>query len=276
MKHAILAAIALAATATPAFAQDAQPFEGPFIGASAGWNRAEAAGRTEGGQPLDGEAARDSVVIGAFAGYDHKVVDRVVLGAEAGFSIALDDSSAGRSAGNQITLDERYSFDLTGRAGYLVTDDVLIYARGGYANSRVRTEIEQAGGVATRSDNRDGWLVALNGMKTALEQRDHEAFSAYIDFDKLRSSLREELAAQAAINAAESDNPFEQMGIAAGAAIADPLIDRLVTPTAIRIAFERRTSEQPKNSSDDMFGNLASEGTIERSGFGSFKLVTKE
>ena len=159
MKHAILAAIALAATATPAFAQDAQPFEGPFIGASAGWNRAEADGRTEGGQPLDGEAARDSVVIGAFAGYDHKVVDRVVLGAEAGFSIALDDSSAGRSAGNQITLDERYSFDLTGRAGYLVTDDVLIYARGGYANSRVRTEIEQAGGVATRSDNRDGWLV---------------------------------------------------------------------------------------------------------------------
>lgn len=159
MKHAILAAIALAATATPAFAQDAQPFEGPFIGASAGWNRAEAAGRTEGGQPLDGEAARDSVVIGAFAGYDHKVVDRVVLGAEAGFSIALDDSSAGRSAGNQITLDERYSFDLTGRAGYLVTDDVLIYARGGYANSRVRTEIEQAGSIATRSDNRDGWLV---------------------------------------------------------------------------------------------------------------------
>jgi len=159
MKHAILAAIALAATATPAFAQDAQPFEGPFIGASASWNRAEAAGRTEGGQPLDGEVARDSVVIGAFAGYDHKVLDRVVLGAEAGFSIALDDSSAGRSAGNQITLDERYSFDLTARAGYLVTDDVLIYARGGYANSRVRTEIEQAGSIATRSDNRDGWLV---------------------------------------------------------------------------------------------------------------------
>lgn len=71
-------------------------------------------------------------------------------------------------------------------------------------------------------------LVALNGMKSALEQRDHEAFSAYIDFDKLRASLREELAAQAAINAAESDNPFEQMGIAAGAAIADPLIDRLL------------------------------------------------
>lgn len=119
-------------------------------------------------------------------------------------------------------------------------------------------------------------LVALNGMKTALEQRDHEAFSAYIDFDKLRASLREELAAQAAIHAAESDNPVEQMGIAAGAAIADPLIDRLVTPTAIRVAFERRASEQPGNGSDDMFGNLASEGTIDRSGFGSFKLVTKE
>lgn len=159
MKYAILAAVVLAATANPAFAQDAEPFEGPFIGASAGWNRGETSGRTEGGQLLDGEFTRDSVVIGAFAGYDHKVLDRVVLGAEAGFSVALDDSSAGLSAGNRVTLDERYSFDLTARAGYLVTDDVLIYARGGYANSRVRTEIEQAGSIATRSDNRDGWLV---------------------------------------------------------------------------------------------------------------------
>lgn len=159
MKYSTLAAIVLTATATPAFAQDSEPFEGPFIGASAGWNRSEASGRAEGGQPLDGEIARDSALIGAFAGYDHKVLDRVVIGAEAGFSFALDDSSSGRSTGNRITLDERYSFDLTARAGYLVTEDVLIYARGGYANSRVRTELEQVSGIVTRSDNRDGWLV---------------------------------------------------------------------------------------------------------------------
>lgn len=119
-------------------------------------------------------------------------------------------------------------------------------------------------------------IVALNGMKTALEQRDHEAFSSYVDFDQLRASLREELAAQAAINAAESDNPLEQMGIAAGAAIADPLIDRLVTPTAIRIAFERRAAQEPQSEETDFFGNLLSDGAIERSGFGTFKLVTKE
>lgn len=159
MKYATLAAAVLAATAPPAFAQDAEPFEGPFIGASAGWNRGETSGRTEGGRLLDGEVTRDSVSIGAFAGYDHKVLDRVVLGAEAGLSVALDDSSTGRSAGNRITLDERYSFDLTARAGYLVADNLLIYARGGYANSRLRTETEQADGPAVRSDNRDGWLV---------------------------------------------------------------------------------------------------------------------
>ncbi|MBA4044707.1 DUF2939 domain-containing protein [Blastomonas sp. CCH8-A3] len=119
-------------------------------------------------------------------------------------------------------------------------------------------------------------LVALSGMKTALEQRDHEAFSDYIDFEQLRASLREELAAQAAVNAAESDNPLEQIGIAAGAAIADPLIDRLVTPTAIRIAFERRAAEKAEGEETDFFGELASDGSIERSGFGSFRLVTKE
>lgn len=119
-------------------------------------------------------------------------------------------------------------------------------------------------------------LVALNGMKTALDQRDHAAFSEHIDFERLRASLREELAAQAAINAAESDNPLEQMGIAAGAAIADPLIDRLMTPTTVRIAFERRSAQQTNSEETAFFGGLAGDGSIERSGFDSFRLVTKE
>src|SRR3546814_1586920 len=70
--------------------------------------------------------------------------------------------------------------------------------------------------------------------------------------------------------------PYTTLFRSAGAAIADPLIDRLVAPTAIRIAFERRAAQEPQSEETDFFGNLSSDGSIERSGFGTFKLVTKE
>ena len=49
-------------------------------------------------------------------------------------SAGFDDELRGLSGGNALTIDPRYSFDLTARAGYLVNDKTLVYLRGGYAN----------------------------------------------------------------------------------------------------------------------------------------------
>lgn len=143
-------------TAVPAQANN---FDGPYIGVQAGWNRAEVADRTIDSQPVDAEVSRDAVVLGGYAGYNYKVSDRFVIGAEAGFSGAFDDEVRAQTSGDSVTIDPRYSFDLTARAGYLVDDKTLAYVRGGYANVRVRTTQVSDDATSHTSDNLDGWLV---------------------------------------------------------------------------------------------------------------------
>ena len=99
--------------------------------------------------------------------YNQKVGERIVLGAEAGISAGFDDELRGLSGGNALTIDPRYSFDLTARAGYLVNDKTLVYLRGGYANTRVRATLASDTDVVTTSDNLDGWLVG-GGAERAL------------------------------------------------------------------------------------------------------------
>jgi len=113
-------------------------------------------------------------------------------------------------------------------------------------------------------------------MQTAFNERDHEAFSSYIDFERLRTSLKEELSVQAALAATESDNPFDQLGIVGVAAIADPMVERLVNPTAIRIVFERRSSKPDDAFALNFVREFDAGGGIERSGFNTFSLRAKD
>src|SRR3546814_3687340 len=66
-----------------------------------------------------------------------------------------------------VTVDPKRSLDLTARAGYLVTDNTLLYARGGYTNARVRTSFDGAAGFRSATENRDGWMVG-GGVERAI------------------------------------------------------------------------------------------------------------
>lgn len=149
----VIAGIALSG---PAFAQD---FNGPFVGVQAGWNSDKvrnpdtAIGRV----PVDDD--QQSFTGGIYAGYDRRIADRIVIGAEGSVDFTGDDKLHSVSAGNRYTLDPRYSFDLTARAGYLVMPDTLLYARGGYTNARVKTTVSNGATVQSETANRDGWLV---------------------------------------------------------------------------------------------------------------------
>lgn len=148
----------------------ADSFDGPYVGVQAGWNRAEVADRTIDAQPIDAEVSRDALVLGGYAGYNYRINDRFVIGAEAGFSGAFDDDVRAQSAGGSVTIDPRYSFDLTARAGYLVNDKTLAYVRGGYANARVRTTLVSDDSTTRASDNLDGWLVG-GGVERSLTDK---------------------------------------------------------------------------------------------------------
>src|SRR3546814_14537577 len=69
-----------------------------------------------------------------------------------------------------VTVDPKRSLDLTARAGYLVTDNTLLYARGGYTNARVRTSFDGAAGFRSATENRDGWMVG-GGVERAISDK---------------------------------------------------------------------------------------------------------
>jgi outer membrane immunogenic protein len=178
-----IAAIAvLGAAAAPAYADT---FDGPYVGVTAGWERSEIANRID-TQPITGEASRDAFVLGGYAGYNLKATDRIVIGAEAGFSASVDDEARANSAGRPLAIDPRYSFDLSARAGYLVTEKALVYVRGGYANARVRTTlVPVTGAPVVSSDNLDGWQVG-GGIEYAIS--DHISARAEYRYSDLGSN----------------------------------------------------------------------------------------
>lgn len=169
MKSPLISIAAFAMLGVAAAPAHADTFDGPYVGVTAGWERSEIADRID-TQPITGDASRDALVLGGYAGYNIKATDRIVIGAEAGFSASVDDRNRAASAGKSLTIDPRYSFDLSARAGYLVTDKALVYVRGGYANTRVRTTLDGLTGPVTASDNLDGWQVG-GGLEYAISDR---------------------------------------------------------------------------------------------------------
>ena len=155
-KIALAAAVVGVSFSAPAIAQD---FNGPFIGVQAGLNSDNlrnpntAIGRV----PMDDN--RQSFTGGIYAGYDYQVKDKVVIGAEGSFDVTADDKMRSVSGATSHTIDPRYSFDLTARAGYLVTPDTLVYVRGGYTNARVKASSWNGAVLQSATGNRDGWLV---------------------------------------------------------------------------------------------------------------------
>src|SRR3546814_20945343 len=89
------------------------------------------------------------------------------MGAEAGVQCWAEDSSVRVTGAALVTVDPKRSLDLTARAGYLVTDNTLLYARGGYTNARVRTSFDGAAGFRSATENRDGWMVG-GGVESAI------------------------------------------------------------------------------------------------------------
>lgn len=156
MRTRIFIAAALSCWSAHASAQD---FNGPSIGVQAGWNSTDVRlpPASEGIPGFD--RSTDAFIGGAFLAYDYEVVPQVVIGAQAEFNLAASDEFGAAGDISSITVDPRYAFDLTARAGYLATPATLIYVRGGYSNARVRTTITTNAKKASSSDNRDGWMV---------------------------------------------------------------------------------------------------------------------
>ncbi|NCP01743.1 MAG: porin family protein [Sphingomonadales bacterium] len=103
------AAIGMAAALTSMPAQ-AETFGGPYVGVSVGYDRIEVDDTA-----IDAEVSRDALSLGGYAGYNCKITERVVIGAEAGINASVDNKIAARSGGTALIIDPLYDFDLSVR-----------------------------------------------------------------------------------------------------------------------------------------------------------------
>jgi outer membrane immunogenic protein len=143
------ALLAGAAVAAPAAAQEAKNFSGPFVGVQLGWQQDRQSLTTSTVPPTTTRSSGDGFAYGGQAGYDVQLGSSAVLGVEA--------SITGRTGSNRFPtfdLEAGRTINATARAGWLITPEGLLYARGGYSNARFNIQ-----GPAGASETRDGYLV---------------------------------------------------------------------------------------------------------------------
>lgn len=122
---------------------ETKPYHGPFIGVEAGY---------ESYQADPGEAITASVI----AGYDHRVADRWVLGIQGRFTVKGASESEQQTSGSVVT-DTRVKlenhFGISARAGYLVSDNLVVFGEGGYERFDVNAVRERRNQVCAPPTN---------------------------------------------------------------------------------------------------------------------------
>ena len=148
MSRFALVLIAATALAGPVAAQEARNFNGPFVGVQLGWQQDRQSLTSGTVPPVTVRAKGDGFAYGGQLGYDANL-GSAVIGVEA--------SLTGRTGTNRFPtfdLEAGRTINVTARAGWLVTPEGLLYARGGYSNARF-TITNPAG----PSESRDGWTI---------------------------------------------------------------------------------------------------------------------
>jgi outer membrane immunogenic protein len=185
----ILATAALAAAATPAFAQDTttgSSFTGPRAEIFGGWDRVGA--RTTFFN-LDGSTTKakdhaNGAIAGIAVGYDMPIGDRLIVGAFG--SVALPTAkfcTTDGTAGSGCLRAQR-EYEGGARVGMKVGPRMLVYAKGAYVNGRFESTLSDGTAYIKNYTNRDGWRAGA-GAEFALNR--HAYVKAEYDYTRYNS-----------------------------------------------------------------------------------------
>lgn len=188
MKFACMWGAAAAATLVTraAFAQDSEPFTGPYLGVAVG-----AANHHFVAEEADGASnTRQFNVLKwgfgaeAFSGFDLAIAQRIRVGGEAQFEFG-GRSAIERNSDYTFGFKPRYGFSASGRVGYLMTPRIMTYAGAGYGEHRYRTIAQGNVGVGARNSlDRTRSFILRAGAETRLSHR----IGARIEFEHLDGS----------------------------------------------------------------------------------------
>lgn len=133
-----VAALGVALALGAASGASAEAFDGVHIGVGIGSNKLSVDERVPGTQVTVDKSKRQTTPE-LFVGLDKKVTDKFVLGAElnAGFK---DREVNVRTGTVNYKAEVGKTLDLTARAGFLATDNLLLYGRAGVSRYEVKRE----------------------------------------------------------------------------------------------------------------------------------------
>lgn len=183
MKKSILAlALTSVFIATPAFAQDATPFTGPYVGGVLGLDSVELeTGGLEGddkGTLYGGVIGYDMNLGGFIVGVEGEYTESAVSNTDRNLLIAGDESRL--SAGRDLYAGARL--------GYQIDPNAMLYVKGGYTNAKVKLQYDDnVGNAFSLSDELDGYRVG-GGLEVSADNKFVRLEYRYSDYGKYETS----------------------------------------------------------------------------------------
>ena len=153
MKKVILMALSACAVSVPAYAQDDASLGGAKVGVVAGYDSVKLS--------LDGDSAsKGGFAYGLTAGYDFDLGTAVVgVETEWADSTAKEKVTDILEAGDEASIAASRDLYVGARVGVAVSSNVLLYAKGGYTNVRVKARYADSTGSFKDSDTLDGYRL---------------------------------------------------------------------------------------------------------------------
>lgn len=143
LKTTIIAAALLSvAVAAPAMAEERDVLTGFYGGAEIGYGKPKTKLNLtpKTGAPVSGSANKTGFEYGGFIGYGAVVGEGLYFGAET--SLGAGGGKASRTlSGTKVTIDPGLRYGVAARAGLVVADDALLYAKVGLERRKFETSI---------------------------------------------------------------------------------------------------------------------------------------
>ena len=164
---ALAAATATAALASPAFAQDEGPFNGPRAGVILGYDRLQPGSGPN--SQISSDRKADGLIYGGDIGYDKTLGGGIVIGAEGEVtgSTGKVTNPATASALGYGRVKAGRDLYLGGRIGVRAAPSTLIYAKAGYTNARLDLTASDGTTETGQHFNLDGYRLGA-GVEQAL------------------------------------------------------------------------------------------------------------
>lgn len=145
-------------------AASAEAFNGPYVGAQLGWQQDRVKSTLGNVAGLDQvlKDKKSAVLGGGFIGYNAKLGEEFVLGGEVGLDFGGKTTDF-RAFGADGDIKAKRTLTVAARLGALITPETMVYAKGGYGNTRYRANWD----IDSAKANRDGYVLGL-GVEQAL------------------------------------------------------------------------------------------------------------